>query len=89
MRALLVTLLLSAPGALAKDPACARSCDDLLKTLSADCRKAAQPEKHGGKHGGDKHEDSHNDGEACQSVLKKMRTACLKDCQGEPAKKRR
>lgn len=85
MRLLLALCLLLSSVAFPKDKECARSCDDLLKPMAADCRKS---EKGGGHGGGDKHEDSHNDAEACQAAMKKMRTACLKDCSGEPRKKR-
>lgn len=83
MRFLLLALLLT-PSAFAANRECAKSCDELLKSMAADCRKS---EKGGGgaKHPG---EDGHNDSEACNANLKKMRLACTKNCQGEQSRKR-
>ena len=80
---LLLALLLPLP-AFAANRECAKTCDELLKSMAADCRKA---EKGGGgaKHPG---EDSHNDAEACNANLKKLRLACTKSCQAESSKKK-
>lgn len=79
---LLAALLLPALS-VAKDPACAKNCNDLLKSMAADCRRAEKGEGPGHKGG-----DHHNDAEACQASLKKMQTACMKDCTTQPKKKR-
>lgn len=83
MRFLLLALLLTS-SAFAANRECGKNCDELLKSMAAECRKA---EKGGGgpKHPG---EDSHNDAEACNANLKKMRLACTKNCQAESSKKR-
>lgn len=82
MRTLLLSLLLT-PAAFAANRECNKQCDELLKTMAADCRKS---EKGGGaKHPG---EDSHNDAEACNANLKKMRLACTKSCQSDSLKRK-
>jgi hypothetical protein len=81
MRLVSLALALLLPlTSLAKDPACAKKCDELLKSMAAECRR-----DEGGKHKG---EDGHDDAAACQANLKKLRVACLKDCAQEPKRKR-
>lgn len=83
MRLALALALLLPLVSLAKDPACAKKCDELLKGMAAECRRAEKGE--GGKHKG---EEAHNDAEACQANLKKLRVGCFKDCQQTPKKAR-
>ncbi|MBL8924369.1 MAG: hypothetical protein JNJ54_36310 [Myxococcaceae bacterium] len=80
MRFVLALCFLLPVAAPAKDRECSKKCDELLKTMAADCRKGE-----GGKHKG---EESHNDAEACQAALKKIRAGCVKDCQQVPKRAR-
>lgn len=82
MRLLLIALLVSG-SALARDPACGRNCDELLKRMAVDCRKAAKGAE---SHGGGKAEAQHA-AEACQQSMKKLRVSCLKQCAAEQKKK--
>ena len=83
MRVLLTAVLFVAGSAFAADLECSRSCDELMKGMAADCRKAG---KGGDHHGG---EAEHGGAEACQSVMKKLRASCLKDCSSSQKKKKR
>ena len=83
MRLLLALALLLLPlVAFAKDPACARSCDELLKPLLAECRESGGGDHHG-------KDEEHDAAEACKNNATKLRAACLKQCASEAPKKRR
>ncbi|MDP1916948.1 MAG: hypothetical protein Q8L14_11905 [Myxococcales bacterium] len=84
MRVLLIAALLVAGSAFARDPACSRSCDDLMKRMAVDCRKTGKGAE---QHGGGKAEAQHA-AEACQNAMKKLRVSCLKECASDQKKKR-
>lgn len=75
-----VLVLLGAGEAFAKEASCNKTCDELLKATAAECRRAEKHESHGGEH--------EHDGDACQRVLKQLRTQCLQTCQANTRKKR-
>lgn len=84
MRLFLTLALLLSGSAFAKDLACARSCDDLLKGMAANCRDPGKAEDH---HEGGKAAEREAT-EACQNSMKKLRASCIKQCSTEPKKKR-
>ncbi|MBM4779452.1 MAG: hypothetical protein GQE15_17230 [Archangiaceae bacterium] len=78
MRFLLLALMLASP-AFAANRECAKSCDELVKNMAVQCRRAEKNEAKGSGHG---------DGDLCQANMKKVRLACNKSCQAESAKKK-
>jgi hypothetical protein len=84
-RPLAVVLLLVATFSLARPKPsrdCTKQCDDVLKTMAAECRALEK-----GKGGGHDHEggaEAKNLAIACKENLTKMRSACVKQCSEEP-----
>ncbi len=83
IRAPLIAALLLAGSSFARDPACSSSCDELMKRMAVECRKAG---KGAAQNGADKAEAQHVT-EACQDGMQKLRVACLKECHSDRKKK--
>lgn len=79
MRFLLLVLMFASSAFAAPNRECAKSCDELVKNMAVQCRRAEKNEAKGSGHG---------DGDLCQANMKKVRLACNKSCQAETAKKK-
>lgn len=88
-RLLSFALLLVATGSLARPKPsrdCTKQCDDVLKSMAAECRALEK-----GKGGGHDHEggaEAKNLAIACKENVAKMRSVCLKQCSEEPKRAR-
>lgn len=78
LRVLVLVVMAVSFVAEAKDPACAKQCDELLKSAQAQCRREErEPADH-----------DHAGGGSCQLMVRNLRAQCLKKCDGDQRKRR-